>query len=96
MHEASKFRKLLIIDIGAGGGGEIKDKNLIVSPVQVEPHTGGQQLILLILKEQIGGWRRRRMVSSVILTRSTICCRVTPNVITMGEDSFMTGLFWVL
>ena len=63
MHEASKFRKLLIIDIGAGGGGEIKDKNLIVSPVQVEPHTGGQQLILLILKEQIGGWR---MVSSAL------------------------------
>ena len=34
---------------------DIKDKNLVVAPVQVEPHTGGQQLVLLILKKEIGG-----------------------------------------
>ena len=53
---------------------------------QIEPHAGGQQLVLLVLKQvEVSG-------SIAAPTRSTICCRLRPNVTSMGSDSLNTGL----
>ena len=42
-------------------------------------------------------WRKlERDGGKLVPTRSTICCSVTPKVMTMAEDSLMTGLFCVL
>ena len=71
---------------------------LIVAPGQVEPHAGGQQLVLFILVEYHLVYLIPVIYPALYttLTKSTICCRVTPKVMVIGEDSLSTGLFWGL
>ena len=71
--------------------------HLVVSPHEVEPHAGGQQLVLLVLEIVTDLILIPRMKGALkVCTKSTICCKVTPKVMTMGEDSLRTGLFWTL